>query len=89
MDSDLISFLDTFCSVKDGFNGIVGNKFSRRFSPFEVKVDVVDGIIEGKADQVMGICNTLIQRFVLRRSYSGGEPVRSDKIKEKIGRAHV
>jgi len=45
----------TFCPVKDGFNGIVGNQFSRRLSPFEVEVDVDDGIIKGKADQIMGI----------------------------------
>ena len=63
--------------MEDGLNGIVGKQFSLCLSSFKVEVDVIAGIIEGKTDQIMGICDTLSQRFVLRRSYGGGESLRS------------
>ena len=67
MDSDLVdSSWKAFCSMKDGLNSIVGKQFSGSLSSFKVEVDVIYGIIESKTDQIMGICDTLSQRFVLR-----------------------
>ena len=73
MDSDLIdSSGQTFCPVEDGLNGIVGKQPSRCLSPFKVKVDVADGIIEGKADlERAGRCVVTIDGSELARGGGG------------------
>ena len=60
MHSDLVDFSGKpFCSVEDSLNGIIGKQISRCFSSFKVEVDVIAGVIEGKADQIVGICDPL------------------------------
>ena len=67
--------------MEDGLNGIIGKQFSGSLSPFKVEVDVIDGVIEGEADQIVGISDALFQRFVLRRSDDGGKFLRSGQNK--------
>lgn len=45
---------EAFSEVEDQLYGIIGKEFFRCFDPFEVKADIVSGIIDGETSEVMG-----------------------------------
>lgn len=61
------------CQVKDHLDGIIGKEFFRPFGPFQVKLDIASGIIDGEASEVMREDDTLFEGFILGLFEAGGE----------------
>jgi hypothetical protein len=76
--------------MKDHLDGIIGEQFFGSFGTFQMKVDIVTGVIDGKASEVMGEGNTLPEGLILGLSDAQGESLgpREDE-REPVFGIHV